>query len=179
MTSVDIDRCLAMLARTPRTLDVLLRDLPAEWTGTNEGPGTWSASDVVSHLVHAERTNWMPRVRAIVQADEVGEFAPFDRFGFDMGTMPLGDRLTEFGQVRAASLDEWRALRLQPGDLVRRGHHPALGIVTLWQLLATWVAHDLTHLHQITRVLASQYRDHVGPWRAYLGVLHCGGHGNA
>lgn len=177
MTNVDIDRSVAVLARTPLALDALLRDLPTEWTAVNEGPGTWSASDIVSHLVHADRTNWMPRVRAIVQADAVGEFEPFDRYAFDAGTTPLGDRLTEFGRVRAASLDQWCALRLQPGDLARRGHHPALGIVTLSQLLATWVAHDLTHLHQISRVLAHQCRDHVGPWRSYLGVLHCGAHG--
>lgn len=179
MTSNGLAQTTALLARTPSALDALLRDLPAEWTHGNEGPGTWSASDVVSHLVHADRTNWMPRVRAIVQADTVAVFEAFDRHAFDAVTLPLADRLSEFARVRATSLAELRDLQLQPRDLARRGQHPAAGIVTLSQLLATWALHDLTHLHQIARVMAHQYREHVGPWSPYLGVLHCDGHGTA
>jgi hypothetical protein len=179
MTGGELAQTTALLARTPPVLDALLRDLPAEWTHGNEGPGTWSASDVVSHLVHADRTNWMPRVRAIVQADTVAVFEAFDRYAFDSATRPLADWLSEFARVRAASLVELRDLRLQPRDLARRGQHPAAGIVTLSQVLATWATHDLTHLHQIARVMAHQYRDHVGPWSRYLGVLRCDGHGAA
>lgn len=179
MTSLELKRSVALLERTPRVLDALLRDLPSERTQSNEGPGTWSASDVISHLVHADRANWMPRVRAILQADTIGEFEPFDRHAFDGPTAPLADMLTMFARVRAASLEELGALNLQPQDLVRCGRHPAVGVVTMAQLLATWCAHDLTHLHQISRVLAHPYRDQVGPWRPYLGVLHCSGHGTA
>lgn len=177
MTGGDLAQTTALLARTPAAIDALLRDLPAAWTQTNEGPGTWSAADVVSHLVLADRSNWMPRIRAIVQAETIGVFGPFDRHAFDAA--PLDDRLSEFARLRAANLDELRSLRLQPRDLERRGQHPVAGIVTLSQLLATWATHDLTHLHQIARVMAHQYRDHVGPWRPYLGVLRCDGHGTA
>jgi hypothetical protein len=121
----------------------------------------------------------MPRVRAIVQAETLGVFEPFDWHAFDTASRPLADRLEEFARMRAASLDELRALDLQPRDLERRGQHPSAGVVTLSQLLATWATHDLTHLHQIARVMAHQYRDAVGPWRPYLGVLHCSGHGTA
>lgn len=179
MTGQVIAKATALLARTPAALDALLRDLPSEWTQGDEGPGTWSASDVVSHLVHAERTNWIPRVRAMVHADTVAVFEVFDRHAFDAGALPLADRLSEFTRVRAASLAELRDLQLQPRDLARRGQHPAVGLVTLSQLLATWAAHDLTHLHQIARVMAHQCRDDVGPWKPYLGVLHCDAHGTA
>jgi hypothetical protein len=179
MTSQGLSHTIALLARTPAALDALLRGLPAEWTHGNEGSGTWSASDIVSHLVHADRTNWMPRVRSIVQADTVAVFEAFDRHAFDAMALPLADRLSEFTRVRAAGLAELRDLQLQPSDLARRGQHPAVGLVTLSQLLATWATHDLTHLHHIARVMAHQYRDEVGPWKPYLGVLHCDGHGTA
>jgi hypothetical protein len=172
---------VALLARTPVVLDALLRDLPDAWTRANEGDGTWNAIDIVGHLNHAERTDWMPRVRMILEAGETRTFEPFDRWGQEreLAGKSLGQLLDEFARLRSANLDQWRALNLGPDDLERRGCHPVFGVVTLSQLLATWGAHDLTHLHQISRVLAHQSRDAVGPWRVYLGVLQCAGHSSA
>jgi len=169
---------MALLARTPAALDALLRDLPEAWTLRNEGEGTWSAFDVVGHLKHGERTDWMPRARMILQFGETRPFEPFDRWGQERESArkSLGQSLDEFARLRAEGLLELRAMNLQPQDLKRCGRHPALGLVTLAQLLATWAVHDLTHLHQISRVMAHQYDAAVGPWHAYLGVLKCAGH---
>ena len=169
---------LSLLERTPRALDALLRDLPDEWTLQNEGDATWSAFDVVGHLIHGERTDWMPRARMVLQSGESRTFEPFDRLAQarESRDNSLPQLLDEFARLRMNNLVELRALNLQPQDLERRGRHPALGVVTLSQLLATWVVHDLTHLHQLSRIMAHQYRDAVGPWSAYLGVLHCAGH---
>ena len=169
----------SLLARTPAVLNALLRDQPDTWTLGNEGEKTWSAFDVVGHLIHGERTDWMPRLRIILQFGETRSFDPFDRWAQEQESRgkSLDQLLDEFTRLRSENLDALRALNLQPADFERRGRHPALGIVTLSQLLATWAAHDLTHLHQISRVMAYQYRDAVGPWSAYLGVLHCAGHG--
>ncbi len=174
----NLQNTTVLLARTPAVLDALLRDLPEAWTMRNEGAGSWSAFDVVGHLNHGERTDWMPRARVILEFGATRDFAPFDRWGQEResaGKSP-GQLLDEFARLRAQGLDELRAMNLQPVDLERRGRHPALGVVTLSQLLATWAAHDLTHLHQISRVMAYQYDAAVGPWRAYLGVLQCTGH---
>jgi hypothetical protein len=169
---------ISLLARTPAALDALLRDLPEAWTVGNEGGNTWSAFDVVGHLIHAERTDWMPRARMVLQFGEAQTFAAFDRGGHLRETQgkALGQLLDEFARVRSDNLGELRGLNLRQPQLELRGRHPALGAVTLAQLLATWAAHDLTHLHQISRVMAHQYRDAVGPWSAYLGVLQCAGH---
>jgi hypothetical protein len=169
---------MALLARTPGALDALLRGLPDAWTSTNEGGATWSAFDVVGHLIHGERTNWMPRVRMILMFGETKTFDTLDRAGheLDVAGKTLGDLLDAFAVARSNNLDELRALNLRAEDLDRRGRHPAFGLVTLSQLIATWAAHDLTHLHQISRVMAHQYRQAVGPWSAYLGVLQCNGH---
>jgi hypothetical protein len=169
---------VALLTRTPAALNALLRDLPESWTHGNEGEQTWSASDVVGHLIHCERDDWIPRAQSILQFGETRVFDPFDREGFANPEMPLDQRLDEFARLRAANLEELRSWNLQPQDLERRGQHPALGAVTLSQLLATWAAHDLTHLHQISRVMAYQYREPVGPWSQFLGVLKCTGHGS-
>jgi hypothetical protein len=169
---------VALLSRTPSVLDALLRDLPGTWTFANEGGTTWSALDIVGHLIHGERTNWMPRVAMILQSGESRTFESLDRAGHEqemLGTS-LPQRLDIFARARADSLNALRVLDLQPDDFERRGRHPAFGVVTLSQLLATWAVHDLTHLHQLSRVMAHQYRDAVGPWRAYLGVLQCDGH---
>ena len=176
-----LQESLALLARTPAVLDVLLRDLPETWTLQNEGENTWSAFDVVGHLIHCERTDWMPRVKMILQSGESQTFAPFDRSGHvqESRGKSLGQRLDEFGRLRSENLSELRSLCLRPEDLDRRGRHPALGPVTLSALLATWAAHDLTHLHQISRVMAHQYREEVGPWSVYLGVLQCAGHSSS
>ena len=169
---------IALLSRIPAALDALLRDLPDAWTSRNEGPNTWSAFDVVGHLIHGERTDWMPRVKMILQSGDTRTFESFDRSGHEREIQgkALPQLLDLFARARSDSLDELRALNLQPEDLDRRGRHPAFGVVTLSQLLATWAVHDLTHLHQISRVMSCQYRDAVGPWSAYLGVLQCSGH---
>jgi hypothetical protein len=178
----DLHNTLSLLSRTPPALDVLLRDLPESWTFRNEGENTWSVFDVVGHLIHAERTNWMPRAMMLLQFGETRTFGPFDREGHrreGLGEKSLGELLDEFARVRSENLAELRALNLRPEDLERRGRHPTFGAVTLSELLATWAAHDLTHLHQISRIMAHQYREAVGPWRAFLGVLKCDGHGSA
>ena len=169
---------IALLARTPAVLDVLLRDLPERWTLRNEGDSTWSAFDVVGHLIHGERTDWMPRARMILHFGEAKAFEPFDRWAQQRESQgkSLGQLLDEFARARSESLGELRALNLRQEDFARRGRHPALGAVTLSELLATWAAHDLTHLHQISRIMAHQYREAVGPWSKYLGVLQCAGH---
>jgi hypothetical protein len=174
----NLQRTISLLTRTPAALNALLRDLPETWTSQNEGENTWSAFDVVAHLIYGERTDWMPRVRMVLQFGETQTFEPFDRAGHipESQGKSLGQLLDEFSRSRSKNLAELRALNLRPEDLERRGRHPALGVVTLSELLATWAAHDLTHLHQISRVMAHQYREAVGPWSAYLGVLQCAGH---
>jgi hypothetical protein len=174
----NLEQTISLLARTPATLNALLRDLPESWTHRNEGENTWNPSEIVGHLVHAEKADWLPRVRMILDFGETRAFEAFNRTGFRDLTldMSLPQLLDEFARLRSENLDALRALNLQPDDLKRRGRHPALGAVTLSQLLATWPAHDMTHLHQISRVLAYQYRDAVGPWSEFLGVLHCDGH---
>lgn len=174
----NLQHTISLLSRTPATLDAFLRDLPEAWTLRNEGENTWNAFDVVGHLVHGERTDWMPRTKIILQ---YGETRPFDRFdrwaqARESQGKSLGRLLDEFARLRSANLEELHALKLKPEDLQRTGRHPELGVVTLSQLLATWAAHDLTHLHQISRLMAYQYRDAVGPWSAYLGVMQCSGH---
>jgi hypothetical protein len=174
----NLQHTLSLLTRTPATLDALLRDLPEAWTFRNEGEDTWSVFDVVGHLIHGERTDWIQRAKVVLQFGETQPFKPFDRQGFaqERRVKSLGELLDEFARLRSENLDELRALNLRPEDLALRGRHPALGGVTLSELLATWAAHDLTHLHQISRIMAHQYREAVGPWSAYLGVLQCAGH---
>jgi DinB superfamily len=174
----ELDNTLALLERTPAALDALLRGLPGMWTEGNEGGNTWSATMVITHLVHCEHENWMPRAKVILQSGEAKPFAPFDRGGLARLSQgkTLEQLLEEFADARANRLQELRALRLTPEDLQRKGKHPTFGAVTLSQLLATWAAHDLTHLHQISRIMAYQYREAVGPWSKFLGVMHCAGH---
>jgi len=176
-----LPQTIALLARTPAALDDFLRELPDSLTHQNEGGDTWSPYDIVGHLVYAERTDWMPRVKMILEFGETRAFDKFDRLGQvrESQGKSLGQLLDEFVRVRAENLNELRALNLQYEDLNRRGRHPSLGVVTLSQLLATWAAHDLTHLHQLSRTMAHQYRDAVGPWSAYLGVLKCAGHSSS
>jgi hypothetical protein len=174
----NLEDTIALLARTPAALDSLLRGLPDTWTLRNEGQKTWSAFDVIGHLIHGERTDWMPRAKRILEFGDARSFEPFDRSAQmrESEGKTLGQLLDEFARLRRQNLDELRALNLQPGDFARRGLHPGLGVVTLSQLLATWAAHDLTHLHQISRIMAHQYREAVGPWSAFLGVMKCAGH---
>lgn len=176
-----LPQTVALLSRTPAVLDALLRDLPEAWTFGNEGANTWSPFQIVAHLIHAERSDWIPRTKMILQFGETRAFEPFDRSGHEREIQgkTVAQLLDGFARVRAENLAELRALNLGPGDLDRRGRHPVFGPVTLSQLLATWTAHDLTHLHQISRVLAHQYREAVGPWSVFLGVLQCAGHSSA
>jgi hypothetical protein len=177
-TEFSLAETLALLARTPATLNALLPGLPDTWVGRNEGPDTWNVFDIVGHLVVAERTDWMPRVRILLEHGEARPFDPLDRLAQfqESRDRSLEQLLDEFARLRRENLEALQALNPQPQDFARRGTHPALGVVTLGQLLAAWAVHDLTHLHQLTRLMAYQYRDAVGPWKAYLGVLHCNGH---
>jgi hypothetical protein len=173
-----LENTISLLARTPATLDALLRGLPDVWIFGNEGQDTWSVVDIVAHLVHGERTDWMPRARMVLQSGASKAFEPFDRLGYlrEREGKQLSELLDEFANLRMKNLTELQALNLRPEDLWLRGRHPSFGVVTLGQLLATWAAHDMTHLHQLSRAMAHQYREAVGPWAAYLGVLHCAGH---
>lgn len=174
---------IALLTRTPATLDALLRGMPDLWARTNEGRSndgneSWSAFDIVGHLIVGERTDWMPRARIILEHGEACAFDPFDRFAQvkESQGKSLEQLLDQFARLRKDNLAALQSLNLQPEDFTRRGLHPELGVVTLSQLLATRAVHDLTHVHQLSRVMAHQYRDAVGPWSAYIGVLKCTGH---
>jgi hypothetical protein len=167
------DEALPILRRTPTVLRELLRDLPSPWSEATEGPGTWSPFDVVGHLIHGERADWMPRVEHVLRHGDAVPFPSFDReamFAASRGR-PLEELLDTFERLRAESLERLAALRLTDADLARRGRHPELGVVTLGQHLATWVAHDLDHLGQTVRVMAKRYSETVGPWRVYLSIL--------
>jgi hypothetical protein len=173
-----LERTIALLERTPGALAALLDGLPDPWTRGNEGPETFSPYDVVGHLIHGEKTDWMARTRVILEHGEARPFDRYDRFAQlrDSAGRPLAALLAEFTRLRRDNLAALRAMKLGPAELERRGTHPVLGVVTLRQLLATWAAHDLTHLHQIARVMAYQVREEVGPWVRFLGVLRCQGH---
>jgi DinB superfamily len=164
---------VAILSRTPATLDAMLRGLPDGWITANEGGDTWSAFDVLGHLIHGEQTDWLPRARIILTEGQARPFDKFDRFAQFAGSegRTLEGLLDEFASLRERNVGELLALGLTDADLDGRGRHPELGDVTLRQLLATWVAHDLDHVMQISRVLARQYADEVGPRRVYLRII--------
>jgi len=170
----DLPTGLAVLERTPHVLEALLSGLPDAWTTGNEGADTWSPFDVVGHLIDGELTDWMTRVHVILGPGADRRFEPFDRFRHISRNKgrTLPDLLGEFRQLRERNLNELRGLNVTATQLQLTGEHPAFGSVTLEQLLSTWVAHDLGHIAQITRVMAKQYREAVGPWEAYLPVLH-------
>ena len=178
LANFTLDRTIALLERTPATLATLLDGLPDEWTRTNEGTATFSPYDVVGHLIHGEKTDWIARARIVLEHGEARPFDRFDRFAQDRESagQSLKSLLDEFSDLRKQNLDTLHGWNLGPEQLARRGMHPVLGIVTLRQLLATWAVHDLTHLHQISRAMAHQYREDVGPWVRFLGVLRCEGH---
>jgi hypothetical protein len=169
----DLAHGIAVLERTPRVLRELLAGLPEGWIGATEGPDTWSPFDVVGHLIHGERTDWIPRLEIILTEGEALTFTPFDRFAqFEASRgKTLEELLETFAVLRAGSLAHLASFGLTSADLKRRGRHPELGPVTVEQLLATWVAHDLSHLGQIARVMGKAYTDAVGPWAAYLPML--------
>jgi hypothetical protein len=168
-----LDDALPVLQRTPAVLRELLAGLPATWTGATEGPGTWSPFDVIGHLIHGERTDWVPRVEHILRHGDAVTFPPFDMeamFAASRG-LTLDELLATFAELRAENLRRLAALGLTDADLERRGRHPEFGVVTMRQHLSTWVAHDLGHISQVVRAMARQYTDAVGPWRAYLSIL--------
>jgi len=168
-----LDNMIALLERTPSTLDALLRGLPAAWTESNEGGESWNVCAVLAHLIHGEYEDWVPRTRHILQLGDTQPFTPFDPAGhvrYGAGKS-LPQLLDEFAAARTRSLQELRALNLTAQDFARRGLHPALGSVTLSELLSTWAAHDLNHLHQICRIMAYQVRDAEGPWSQFLGIM--------
>jgi len=173
MATFELDSALALLRRTPAILDAWLRDLPEEWVRADEGAETWSAFDVIGHLVHGERTDWMARLRIVLEHGEARPFDPFDRFAqrAESRGRTTAELLDELARLRAENVASLAALALRPSDLERTGTHPELGQVTVRELLATWVAHDLAHLGQIARVMAKRYAADVGPWRAYLSIL--------
>lgn len=168
-----VDESLSLLVRTPATLDALLRGLPQVWTTATEGPGTWSPYDVVGHLIHAEKTDWMPRLAIILEHGPARLFDTFDREAQfrDSAGKPLPTLLDEFAALRSGNLTRLTALDLEPAQLELQGTHPDLGPVTARQLLATWTAHDLAHIVQISRTMARRYKQDAGPWTKYLSVM--------
>ena len=170
---VHIEDAKALLARTPEALSGLLAGLPQAWLECDEGPKTFSPIDVLGHLIYGEQVDWIPRMKIILEQGEARAFDPFDRLGFEdlIAGKSVKELLNMFATLRNQSLKDLSALKLEPAMLARKGTHPALGQVTLGQLLAAWVVHDLGHLAQIERVMARQYREAVGPWREYLPIL--------
>ena len=164
---------LPVLRATPEVLGAWLRSLPDAWVRSNEGPDTWSPYDIVGHLIHGERTDWIPRLELLLSQGDSRPFTPFDRFAqfHESRGKSLEELLDTFAELRRTNVGRLESYRLQGSDLDRRGLHPELGPVTLGQLLATWVAHDLNHLGQIARVMGRQYTGAVGPWLEYLPLL--------
>jgi uncharacterized damage-inducible protein DinB len=173
MMEFNLELGIEILGRTPRILRAWLADLPHAWVYCNQGSETWSPFDVVGHFIHGERTDWIPRLKLILENDGIREFEPFDRFAQfeDSRCRSLEDLLRTFEELRESNLAVLRSLDLKPSDFERKGRHPELGLVTVEQLLATWVAHDLNHLGQIAEIMARQYTEAVGPWKAYLDIL--------
>jgi DinB superfamily len=174
MMEPDVSEVTAVLSRTPGALRGLLEGLPEGWYEATEGEATFSPPDVVGHLIHGEKTDWMPRVRLILESGDARPFVPFDRLGFREAIRgrPVGSLLDEFESLRRANLDGLRDLAITPAQLALKGLHPELGPVTLGQLLATWAVHDLNHVGQVVRVMSKRYSATVGPWKAYLGILN-------
>jgi hypothetical protein len=169
----DVEQATEILSRTPSVFHALLRDLADPWVLSNEGGESWSPFDVLGHLIHGERADWIARASLILEKGETQKFDPFDRFAQldESKGKSLVDLLNEFAVLRSGNLATLREWKLTAADLERRGRHPEFGVVTLSQLLSTWVVHDLGHIGQAARVMAKQYAEEVGPWSAYLTVL--------
>jgi len=173
-TNFDLGETLDILSRTPESLNALLRGSSSSWHAVNEGPETWSAFDIVGHLVYGEETDWVPRARIILEEGEARPFDPFDRFAQfsrypDWSLADLLDRFAALRRVNVETVSDWSLTDLQ---LSLPGRHPELGPVTLRQLLAAWVVHDLNHIAQIARVMAKRHEHEVGVWRDYLTILN-------
>ena len=169
----ELAHAIEILERTPATLNTLLRNLPESWLVQNEGPETWSPYDVVGHLIHGDETDWIPRAQIILEHGEERAFEPFDRVAMfeESKGKSIVELLDTFAQLRAENLRELQSMNLTSDLLDKRGRHPELGVVTLKQLLSTWVVHDLGHIRQVVRVMSKQYGEAVGPWKAYLSIL--------
>lgn len=172
--SFDLAEATALLERTPAAYRALLHGLPGAWLQANEGPDTFSVFDNLAHVIHGERADWIARARIILEQGDNRRFAPFDRFAHieESKGKTIDDLLDEFAQLRANNLSTLRSWQVSAEQLDLVGEHPAFGTVTLRQLLATWVAHDLGHIAQMSRVMAKRYRQDVGPWSEYLPILH-------
>jgi len=166
----ELDEAIEILRRTPAVLEAWLGGMPDSWIHSSEGPGTFTPFQVVGHLIYGEMADWIPRTRIILEAGESRTFVPFDRRGHEplIAGRPIGDLLLEFAELRRKSLDDLRALN---PNLDAAGTHPEFGRVTLRQMLASWVVHDMSHISQIARVMAKQYAEATGPWRAYMTIL--------
>ena len=169
-----LDKSYEILERTPAVLKTLLTDLDEDWIMNNEGPETFSPYDVLGHLLHGEKTDWAARIKLILDQGVSKSFIPWDRFAMyeESKGKTLQQLLDEFSMVRKKNLEWLRSLNLAEADLDKTGMHPKLGEVTLKNLLATWVVHDLTHFAQITRVMAKQYKDEMGPWTGFFRILN-------
>lgn len=169
----DVDEGIAVLERTPGVFRAMLRGLPDAWTTADEGLDTFTPFDNLGHLIHGERADWLTRARVILVQGEDRTFEPYDRFAQNRESKgkSLDQLLDEFARLRTENLETLRGWRLTDRELALEGMHPAFGAVTLRQLLAAWVAHDLGHIAQTARVMAKRYREAIGPWRAYLPVM--------
>lgn len=169
----NLSKSIEILSRTPLVIETLLENLHEDWIKNNEGPETWSPYDIVGHLIHGEKTDWMIRTEIILSNQSDKTFESFDRFAqFESSKgKSLKQLLREFKLLREKNIKQLVDKHISPTDLVKKGIHPAFGEVTLAQLLSTWVAHDLGHIAQMTRVMAKQYKEAVGPWKQYLPIL--------
>lgn len=170
----NLSEAIPILERTPKLLRLWLEGLSDNWIRQNEGGDTWSPYDVVGHLIHGEKTDWMQRLQKVLNEGEDKTFEPFDRFAQfeDSKGKSLDELLNQFETLRAENVRRLRALNISEDQFDLKAIHPSLGEVTLGQLLSTWVTHDLSHIGQIARVMAKQYKNEVGPWQAYIGILN-------
>jgi DinB family protein len=177
MIEFNIEDAILFLARTPAVLNDLLDNLPPSWIYANEGADTWSPYDIVGHLIHGEKTDWIPRMEIILNQDTDKNFRPFDRFAQfrESDGKSLPELLEEFSQVRKTNIEKLSMIAFERNDMQKTGTHPAFGKVNLKELLSSWVVHDLNHIGQVCRVMANQYKVEIGPWVEYMGILHWGG----
>ncbi|TWT01445.1 DinB family protein [Planomicrobium sp. CPCC 101079] len=169
-----LEEAIEILERTPASLEALLSGLSPGWLRSNEGQGTWNPSQVIGHLIEGEKNDWVPRLEMILQEGETNPFPPFDRFAHlnENPEKPVEEKLSEFKKLRQESIDKLKHLVSSESQFELTGLHPEFGPVKLRELLSTWVVHDLTHSSQIARAMAERYREDVGPWKAYLGILN-------
>lgn len=169
----ELSKAIEILERTPSTLSNLLKDISLDWTHNNIGEDTWSPYDVIGHLIHGEKTDWITRTEIILSNAPSKTFIPFDRFAqFEASKgKSMNQLLSEFGELREANIQKLKSLNLSEEDFDKEGVHPEFGTVTLKQLLSTWVTHDLAHMDQIVKTMAKQYQTEVGPWANYISIL--------